>query len=84
MYMCIIWLLLLSFIMQISYVLSKLERFFAEIEPEVEAISGEESDTQAFMKLMSIFNRVRKKKNGTLLAKDAKSKICVGFISLDE
>lgn len=61
MYMYIIWLLLLSFIMQISYVLSKLERFFAEIEPEVEAISGEESDTQAFMKLMSIFNRVRQK-----------------------
>ena len=39
--------------------LSKLEAFFQETEPEVEAISGEESDTQAFMKLMSIFNRVR-------------------------
>ena len=45
--------------MQISYVLSNLEHFFVEIEPEVEGISGEESDTQAFMKLMSIFNRVR-------------------------
>ena len=38
--------------------LSKLDEFFGEIEPEVEAISGEESDTQAFMKLMSVFNRV--------------------------
>ena len=38
--------------------LSKLDQFFAEIEPEVEAISGEESDTQTFMKLMCIFNRV--------------------------
>ena len=46
-------------LVQIAYVLSNLERFFGEIEPEVEAISGEESDTQAFMKLMSIFNRVR-------------------------
>ena len=46
-------------VVQIAYVLSNLERFFGEIEPEVEAISGEESDTQAFMKLMSIFNRVR-------------------------
>lgn len=43
---------------QISSVLSSLEKFFEDIEPEVDAISGEESDTQAFMKLMSIFNRV--------------------------
>lgn len=45
--------------MQVGYVLSNLEVFFQEIEPEVEAISGDESDTLAFMKLMSIFNRVR-------------------------
>ena len=38
--------------------LSKLEEFFQEIEPLVEGISGEESDTLAFMRLMSIFNRV--------------------------
>ena len=50
--------IMLNFFHQISYVLSRLEVFFREIEPEVEAISGEESDTQAFMKLMSIFNRV--------------------------
>ena len=45
---------------QVGQVLSSLETFFQEIEPEVEAISGEESDTLAFMKLMSIFNRVNK------------------------
>ena len=56
---------IVNFFVQISYVLSNLERFFYEIEPEVEAISGEERDTQAFMKLMSIFNRVRQ--NNTLL-----------------
>ena len=39
--------------------LSNLETFFQEVEPKVDAISGEESDTLAFMKLMSIFNQVR-------------------------
>lgn len=39
--------------------LSKLDDFFSEIEPQVDFISGEENDTQAFMKLMRIFNKVR-------------------------
>ena len=43
---------------QILHVLNSLERFFQEIEPQVEGITGEEEDTQAFMRLMSIFNRV--------------------------
>lgn len=44
---------------QVALVLSNLEAFFQEVEPKVDAISGEESDTLAFMKLMSIFNQVR-------------------------
>ena len=48
----------LCVLLQVAQVLSSLERFFQEIEPQVDAISGEESDTLAFMKLMSIFNRV--------------------------
>jgi hypothetical protein len=44
--------------LQVAIVLSNLEGFFQEVEPKVEAISGEESDTQAFMNLMSIFNQV--------------------------
>ena len=43
---------------QIQHVLGCLERFFCEIEPEVESISGEESGTQAFMHLMAVFNKV--------------------------
>ncbi len=39
-------------------VLTSLEQFFHEIEPEVEEITGEEVDTQAFMRIMSVFNRV--------------------------
>ena len=39
--------------------LDSLEKFFQEVEPEVEGISGEESDMPTFMKLMSTFNRVR-------------------------
>lgn len=38
--------------------MSNLESFFSEIEPEVEAIAEEITDTQAFMNLISIFNRV--------------------------
>ena len=41
------------------HVLDSLEKFFQEVEPEVEGISGEESDMPTFMKLMSTFNRVR-------------------------
>ena len=43
---------------QVGHVLSGLDQFFAEVEPEVEGISGEESDTQSFMRLMNIFNKV--------------------------
>ncbi len=43
---------------QVGFVLSSLDQFFAEVEPEVELISGEESDTHAFMRLMNIFNKV--------------------------
>jgi len=42
---------------QAGYLLSLLESFFIEVEPEVESISGEESDTQSFMNLMNIFNK---------------------------
>ena len=35
-----------------------LEDFFIKTEPEVEGITGEETGTQAFMKLMEIFNKV--------------------------
>ena len=41
-----------------AIVLHNLDAFFQEVEPKVEAISGEESDTLAFMNLMSIFNQV--------------------------
>ena len=47
------------FLSQVGHVLSGLDQFFEEVEPEVEGISGEESDTQSFMKLMNIFNKVR-------------------------
>jgi len=39
-------------------VLFNLENFLEEIEPQVDLISGEESDTSAFMKIMSIFIKV--------------------------
>ena len=44
---------------QVCGVLAALEEFFAATEPEVEAITGEESHTHAFMRLMGIFNKVR-------------------------
>lgn len=46
---------------RILHVLGFLDQFFNEIEPEVEEITGEEEDTQAFMRLMSVFNRVNAK-----------------------
>ena len=44
--------------------LESLEKFFQEVEPEVEGISGEERDMPTFMKLMSTFNRVRGVRGG--------------------
>ncbi|KAL5499629.1 hypothetical protein EMCRGX_G011081 [Ephydatia muelleri] len=43
---------------QVSRLLVSLEDFFIKTEPEVEGITGEETGTQAFMKLMEIFNKV--------------------------
>ena len=39
-------------------VLRELETFFDVVEPQVEAITGEESDTAQFEKLVAIFNKV--------------------------
>ena len=48
-----------TFLTQVVHVLDSLEKFFREVAPEVEGISGEERDTATFMRLMSVFNRVR-------------------------
>ena len=44
---------------QVLTVLSDLEIFFGDIEPEVEAISDEEVEPSHIMKLVTILNKVR-------------------------
>ncbi len=46
---------------RVLHVLASLQQFFYEIEPKVEESTGEEEDTQAFMRLMSVFNSITAK-----------------------
>ena len=44
---------------QVIAVLRDLDVFFRTVEPQVEAITGEESDTAQFERLVAVFNKVR-------------------------
>lgn len=41
--------------------LEKHDMFLKRIEPEIEGITGEERDTASFMKMMRLFNEVKRK-----------------------
>lgn len=43
---------------QIKKTLSELEIFLKRMEPEIEHVTGEERDTNTFMKIMRVFNEV--------------------------
>ena len=43
-------------------VLEEMETFFIEVEPQVEAISGEDMDPSHIMKLVTVLNKVRRER----------------------
>ena len=47
-------------LLQVLLVLRELEVFFTDIEPQVEAISGDTVDPDHIMTLVTIFNKVNK------------------------
>lgn len=55
------WTFVSYLIDQVTAMLVELDDWLCKIEPEIEAISGEESDTNSFMKLMRLFNSVAAK-----------------------
>ncbi len=46
---------------QIKVTLNELDQFLKRMEPDIEKITGEERDTETFMKIMRIFNEVSSK-----------------------
>lgn len=48
---------------QIKRTLSELDLFLKRMEPEIECVTGEERDTNTFMKIMRMFNEVDVLKN---------------------
>ena len=46
---------------QIKVTLNELDQFLKKMEPDIEKITGEERDTETFMKIMRIFNEVSSK-----------------------